>query len=238
MDEHIGRLLSELDAQGVLEDTVVIVSSDHGENLGELGIYVEHGTADHATCRIPMILRWPGRSPGHVDSGLHYNLDLGPTLAEILDVDPGPEWDGASFAPALLEGEECGRESLVLSQCAHVCQRSVRFGPWLFMRTYHDGYHLFPKEMLFNVEDDPHEQHDLAKDRPQVCREGLWHLCDWHDEMMSGMDSDTDPLWTVVREGGPFHAKGHLRSYCDYLRTTGRGHAIPELKRLHPGEFT
>lgn len=43
-----------------MEDTAILISADHGESLGELGIYSEHGTADEATCRIPMIVRWPG----------------------------------------------------------------------------------------------------------------------------------------------------------------------------------
>ena len=238
MDSHLASLLEALGKEGVLEDTVIITSSDHGENLGELGIYGEHGTADHATCRIPMIVRWPGKTSGHIDPGLHYNLDLGPTLAEILGVDPGERWDGTSYAPVIERGKECGRDSLVISQCAHVCQRSVLFGPWLYMRTYHDGYHLFPQEMLFRIATDPHEQCDLATDESEVCREGAWRLTGWHDEMMQGSDTDVDPLWTVVREGGPLHAKGHLRTYCDYLRNTGREWAIPELKRRHPGEFT
>jgi choline-sulfatase len=103
MDSHIGRLLAEIEERGVLDDLVIIVSSDHGENMGEFGIYGEHATADHATCRIPMIVRWPGGEQGR-DSGLHYNLDLAPTLAEMLGRRPAERWDGRSYAPAVLRG--------------------------------------------------------------------------------------------------------------------------------------
>lgn len=237
MDSHIGRLMNALSDAGVLDDLVIIVSADHGENQGELGIYKEHGTADQITCRIPMIVRWPGKAKaGHVDDGLHLNLDLAPTLAEIFDQSPHPLWDGRSYAPALTRGEDCGRDSAVISQCAHVCQRSVRFGPWLYMRTYHDGYHLFPQEMLYNIVDDPHEQHDLAEDRPELCRQGAHILAEWHDGMMATMPDAVDPLWTVMREGGPYHARNKLREYCERLEKTGRGWAVPELKRRHPGE--
>ncbi|MHB9024811.1 MAG: sulfatase family protein [Armatimonadota bacterium] len=239
MDEHIGRLFDALDDQGALDDLAIIITADHGENLGELGIYGEHATADQITTRIPMIARWPGGKAGHVDSGFHSNLDLLPTLAELLRRDPSPRWDGQSYAPAL-QGAMSGRDSLVVSQCAHVCQRSARFGPWLYMRTYHDGYHLFPEEMLFNIEEDPHEEHDLAATLPQVCRDGAAHLDAWHAEMMATMpDGYTeDPLDTVMREGGPYHARGNLRKYCDYLARSERGWAIPELRRRHPGEFS
>ncbi|MCP4639955.1 MAG: sulfatase-like hydrolase/transferase [bacterium] len=237
MDSHIGRLFEALEAEGVMDDLVVIVSADHGENQGELGIYKEHGTADQITCRIPMIVRWPGAPAGHVDTGLHYNLDLAPTLAELLGQGKHPLWDGESYAAALTDGADAGRESLVLSQCAHVCQRSARFGPWLYMRTYHDGYHLFPGEMLYNVEEDPHEQRDLAADRPDVCSQGARILGDWHEGMMTSMPDAVDPLWTVMREGGPFHCRGQLSAYCERLEATGRGEAVPELKRRHPDEL-
>jgi len=237
VDSHIGQIFDALKDKGVWKDLVVIVSSDHAENMGELGIYGEHGTADHATCRVPLIMRWPGTQGGRVDDGLHYNLDLGPTLAELLGREPSPDWDGCSFAPAITQGRDCGREYLVISQCAHVCQRSVRMGPWLYVRTYHDGYHLFPDEMLFDLEDDPHEQHNLAGAKPEVVREAVYRLNEWHDAMMKSMAYDVDPLWTVMKEGGPFHAKGHLRKYCERLEATGRADAIPELKRRHPREF-
>ncbi len=237
MDAHLGMLFDELDAHGALDDLVIIISADHGENLGELGIYGEHGTADGITCRIPMILRWPGKAAGHVDEGLHYNLDLAPTLAELLGQPAQPAWDGRSYAAAL-RGDACGREELILSQCAHVCQRAVRFGPWLYLRTYHDGYHLFPREMLFNLADDPHEQHDLAAARPDRCREGAHRLLGWHDAMMATQQDAADPLWTVMREGGPLHARGALPAYCAYLEQSERGWAVPLLKEKHPGEFS
>lgn len=238
MDNNIGLIFDALEKQGInLDDMVIIISADHGENIGEFGIYGEHATADYITCRIPMIIKWPGCKAGHTDNGLHYNLDLAPTLAEIFGAEPKKSWDGQSFAPAIFKGEDCGREYLVLSQCAHVCQRSVRFGPWIYMRTYHDGYHLFPDEMLFNVEEDKHEQENVASQHPEVCMQAVYYLNQWHDTMMKTMDYDVDPLWTVIKEGGPYHARGMLKQYCKWLEETGRGHAVEELKKRHPYEF-
>jgi arylsulfatase A-like enzyme len=236
-DTHCGLLFDELEKQGVMDDLIIIISSDHAENMGELGAYAEHGTADYATTRIPMIIRWPGCSAGSVIDGLHYNLDLAPTLADMLGADPAPIWDGRSYAPAIREGKECGRDYLVLSQCAHVCQRSVRFDKWFYIRTYHDGFNLFPDEMLFDIENDPHEQENLAEANPDVCREANHLLNEWHDEMMKTMDSATDPLWTVIREGGPLHARGQLREYCEFLENTERSYAIEPLRSKHPQEF-
>lgn len=207
VDGYIGRLLDKIKDLGIHEEIAIIVSSDHGENMGELGIYSEHGTADNATCRIPMIIKWPNGKKNKKIEGLHYHIDLAPTLMELLGGTQPDSWDGKSYAKSIMEGTETGREYLVLSQCAHVCQRSVRFSDWLYIRTYHDGYHGFEKEMLFNLAEDPYEQINLASKRKEICKEAVYRLNEWHDEMMSTMESDIDPLWTVMKEGGPFHAK-------------------------------
>jgi arylsulfatase A-like enzyme len=237
----IGQIVAQLKALGIYEETAVIISADHGENIGELGIYAEHGTADNVTCRVPLIIKWPGAAKDETRDGLHYNLDLAPTLMELLNQEPSACWDGASYAGVLAPGAaDVGRDEVILSQCAHVCQRSVRWDKYLYIRTYHDGYHLFPKEMVFDVESDPHEQHDLAPSRPDLCREGLARLCAWHDERMSTlaeMGVTTDPLWKVRAEGGPFHAHETAlvnTGYLDHLEKTGRGWAIDEYRRRHP----
>lgn len=236
VDDHVGRLVELLKSAGVYEDTVIIISADHGENQGELGLYGEHATADEITCHVPMIIKGPGVRTG-TDDGLHYNIDLAPTLADWLGFAAPEAWDGRSYLDTILNCSETGRDFLVLSQCAHVCQRAVRFEDWIYIRTYHDGYHLFPEEMLFDLKNDPHEEHNLAGDHPEVCNRALRHLSSWHDGMMRKSGSDVDPLWTVMREGGPFHARGELTAYVKRLEATGRGAFVDELKRRHPQEF-
>lgn len=244
MDDHVGRIFQALADQGVLDDTIIIITADHGENMGELGIYGEHATADEPTCHIPLIIRWPGMQQGHIDDGLHYNLDLLPTLADLLNTSGTSSWDGASprwqgqsFADALRTGTPCGREHLVLSQCAHVCQRSVRWDNWLYIRSYHDGFHLFDEEMLFDLDNDPYEQNNLASQRPDLCQAAAHRYLNWHAAMMRANDGAPDPMQTVLAEGGPTHARGCLAGYCEHLEKTERGWAVPLLKQRHPNEF-
>ncbi len=244
VDDQIKWMVDRLKAAGVYEDTVIIISADHGENQGELGIYGEHGTADHATCRIPMIVKWPGGATGKVDEQLHYNLDWAPTLMELLDRPARPIWDGQSYAATIRTGEPAGRKRLILSQCCHVCQRSVRFDNWLWIRTWHDGFHLFPQEMLFDLDHDPMEQHNLATHRPDLCAQAAHAYLDWHSEQMQKMaqwSSDMiDPMWTVIREGGPFHASttwfsgaDRLGAYLERLDATGRADGAQALRERY-----
>ena len=229
-DYLLGQVFDLLKTQGIYEDMAIIISSDHGENMGELGLYAEHGTADNITCRIPMIVKWPGGAKGR-DGGLRYNFDLVPTMADLLHLPASEKWDGKSYAGLINGGADPGRDSLVLSQQAHVCQRSARFGDWIYMRTIRDGFQLFDDEMLFNIKDDPHEQFNLRDKRPEICAEGAKIILDWQEEMMKSSGTDADPMWTVYKEGGPFHA--HDRSfgfYMDRLEKSGRGKAAAELR--------
>jgi choline-sulfatase len=252
VDDAIARIVAILKQAGVYEETAIIISADHGENQGDLGIYGEHGTADHATCHIPFIVKWPGGPVNKVDDALHYHLDWAPTLMDLLDAGEPYKpaiWDGQSFAGTFVTGAPRGRDQLVISQCAHVCQRSVRFNDgghqWLYVRTYHDGFHLFPRDMLFDLATDPHEQTDRAAEFPHVVREASARLLDWHDAQMHKMArfcSDVvDPLWTVMREGGPYHANvvegfggpPRFAEYLDRLEQTGRADGAAALRERH-----
>lgn len=240
-DEHVGRLLAALDRQGVLDDLVIIVSSDHGENLGELNIWGDHHTADHITCRVPLIIRWPGvTSGGQVDRALHYHFDWAATLIEMLGGTVPGNWDGQAFTAAFRQGQEQGREYLVTSQGAWSCQRGVRFindgEDYMALRTYHDGYKNLEPLMLFNLSRDPHELHDLASSQPALADHAMRLLADWEREQMLTSPTNVDPMMTVLREGGPHHTRGRLKAYLQRLRDSGRAPHADRLDRLHPGE--
>lgn len=232
-DYIVGQVLDRMRELNVYDNTAIIITSDHGENLGELGIYGEHATADYPTCHIPMIIKWPGGRKNACDSSLRYNIDLAPTLASLLGVESGPTWDGESYEDAIMSDSEGGRPYIVLSQQAHVCQRSVRMGDWLYVRTIHDGYHLFPEEMLFNIKDDPYEQHNVADGCPEVCGDAARKLLNWQESMMKTSASDVDPMWTVVHEEGPFHIRGHLEQYLLHLEKTGRKEGAAKLREKY-----
>jgi len=234
-DEHAGRLVNALADLGVLDETAIVVTSDHGETLGELNIYGDHQTADGITTRVPFLLAWPGLAP-RVDRGLHYQIDLAATVVEMLGGRVPDRWDGLGVAGALKAGKPAGRESLVVSQMAWSCQRAARWEDWILIRSFHDGYHGFPELMLFDLKDDPHEQRDLASARPELVVRGRAILEAWHAVAMRTAEGNPDPMQTVLAEGGPYHCAGELGKYLDRLRATGRGAWAEKLAAMHPGE--
>jgi len=155
------------------------------------------------------------------------------TVLELVGAEIPLIWDGQSFAEALQNGSEAGREFLVAANCAWSCQRSVRWGPSLLLRTYHDGLKDIPPKLLFDLDKDPHLTHDLTSELPAVVNDGLAKLEHWQTEMMNSSESDVDPMWTAIREGGPYHVRGALKRYCEHLRQTGRAHHADALLARH-----
>jgi arylsulfatase A-like enzyme len=237
MDDHLSEVLGWLEAAGVLEETLVVVSADHGEMQGEMNVYGDHQAADQFTCRVPFVIRGPGFRGGRVDAGLHYQFDLGATVLEACGVAVPRGWDGRGFLRAFLAGEETGRDHLVLSQMAWACQRAVRFGDHLLVRTYHDGFRDAPPVALYNLAGDPHERTNLADALPAVRDRGLALLEAWQFEMLATATAPSaqDPMFTVLREGGPSQLHGRLGSYARRLRDTGRAHHADALERRHGG---
>jgi choline-sulfatase len=228
-DDYVGRLLDLLAELQVDGDTAVMISSDHGETLGELNVYGDHQTADEITTRVPMILRWPGLTPGRREA-LHYQIDVTATILELLGEKVPERWHGESFAKALRAGTDEGRAALVVSQAAWACQRGVRFDDWMYIETLHDAYHLYDDPMLFDLRVDPHETCNLAADQPGVLERGAGILRGWRAEMLPGAARGRDPHQNVMAEGGPFHVRGQLPAYLKRLRETGRESLAIELE--------
>lgn len=239
-DRAVGALLDELEGLGVLDDTAILISADHGENLGELNVYGDHQTADQMTTRVPWILRWPGVTDelaGRGHQALHYQVDAAATVIELAGGEVPPGWDGRSFADSLQRGEDRGRPWLVMSQAAWSCQRAVRLHhdgrAYVCIRSYHDGFHGFDEIMLFDLDADPHEQTDRAGERPEVVRAALACLDQWHADMMRTASHPGDPMWNVLHEGGPQHTRRELPAYLERLQATGRSHWAALLAARH-----
>jgi len=238
VDTHIGYLLDELRAQGVLEDTAIVITSDHGESLGENNVYMAHMTADNPVVRVPMIVRWPGLThPNRVHEGLVYNLDVTSTVSGLLGQERNPLWDGRPFTDDFKRNAEHGREYLVCSNLAGSCQRTVRFDRYHYIRSYHDGYRPVPDVQLFDLATDYHLTRNLAESRPDLVWKAEHYLAEWQTEMMRTATYPSDPLWTVMNAGGAEHTRGYLPAYCKHLRNIKRTDAAEYLEKKHPSEL-
>lgn len=228
-DDQLGRVIGALGELGILEDTVIIVTSDHGEAFGENGVYADHPLVNEAIHRIPLMIVWPGVTdqviPRRRAGGWFYNIDLGPTLCEMLGIAIPAQWQGKSFAPAL-RGEECeGYPYLVLSHGAYTYQRAIRTPSHLYIMTLHPGCFRLDVEQLYDMDSDPHMTTNLAE--RECVDEYRAMLAEWWLTYAGSPSSPPDPMQTRLHEG-PSEAFS-LDHYADRLRQTGREELAVEL---------
>jgi arylsulfatase A-like enzyme len=189
----------------VYEDTIIIISCDHGDSFGENGgHYMDHTIANEPVHRLPLVIKWPGTAKKEKCGSFVYQLDLAPTLCEMLNIPTPKGWDGESFAPALNGKKFPGRSSLVFDHGIYSCQRSVRTRNFMLTRTYHPGLYPIDEEyQLFDMKKDPHQQRNAAAKHPGAVKEHQKILNKWLDEQLPKHAPQPDPL-EVYAHIGPF----------------------------------
>ncbi len=232
-DYHFGQLVNLLTDLNLVESTAIIVSSDHGEAFGENGVYADHAMANEAVHHIPLIIYWPGITDHLDNSQRHsqtwaYNIDLGPTLCELLSIPVPRWWPGRSFAPALNGTRVDGWPYLVLSHGSYTYQRAVRTPHHLYIRTLHPGCFRIEPEQLYDMDRDPHLTENLVAHNSSIAQECRSHLEQWLGVYSAGPLSFGDPMQNRRYES-PTEAFSAAR-YAERLRLTGREHLARELE--------
>jgi choline-sulfatase len=158
-DNLVGRLLAALRAKGALDHTIVAVTADHGEGLGE------HGEQEHGfflyreTVRVPLILRLPGGAhAGARISGVVAQVDLPATLLDLAGV-PATGMDGVSLRPAIATGR--GPERPVYSE-TFFPRYHFGWSELLSSTESHFRYIRSPRPLLFDEASDPAETKDVG----------------------------------------------------------------------------
>ena len=199
-DREIGRLLDGLEARGLADDTLVVVVADHGESLGEHGIFYSHLGIYEQQLRIPLIVRVPGLKPSRTEA-LVSVLDLAPTISELTGVRLRHRCSGLSLVP-LLEGEAgaaFAARTAFVHQNAHNYSVAVREGPWkLIWPVAREHALLSSRPELYHLEDDPGERVDLAAKEPGRVAALRRHLEPWIElgevEPGTGLHLDDEAL--------------------------------------------
>jgi arylsulfatase A-like enzyme len=231
MDDRIGQVLAMLEAQGVLDQTAIIISADHGEQFAELGVYGDHCMAASAVQTIPLVIAWPGVTPQDATcDDLVLNVDLPPTLCELLSIPMPTGWDGTSLARQV-RGQPAPewRQHVVYTHGLYCCQRAVRTHRWQLTRTYHPG--LFPLEqvMLHDLAQDRYQTTKVAAERPEVVQELDHLLAQWLNDQLGRPGAGPDPLQQVI-ETGPWKYV-QLDSWLRRLESRGRQAQADAIRR-------
>ncbi|MBK8899821.1 MAG: sulfatase [Anaerolineaceae bacterium] len=192
VDMRLGQLYHHLAQTGLLDDTIVIITSDHGENLGD------HGLMDHQYCvydtliRVPLVIRCPDHFPaGHREKGLVQTVDLFPTIAKLLEQHENPalgQLQGQSLLPADLGRDgrsftiteylapqlhSFRRESIAVNKKFTSKLRAIR------TPTYKYIWSSAGDHELYNLADDSGEQHNLITQERETAVAMAQQLDNW-----------------------------------------------------------
>lgn len=189
LDRHIGRLLDALESSGQRDDTLVIFMSDHGEMLGDHGIFFKGPYFYEELVRVPLIVSWPGvLSGGRRSDALVELVDIAPTLCEAAGVEIPPGMQGRSLWP-LLRGERDDHRDSVYCEYYNTHTRYEGKPVYATMiRTNRHKlvrYHGTEWGELYDLERDP-EEFDNIYDRAPELRYEL--LCRAFDRSIHTMD--------------------------------------------------
>jgi arylsulfatase A-like enzyme len=166
IDENVGRLLDNLDKNGLAENTIVIYTSDQGFFLGDHDWYDKRFMYEESL-RMPLLVRWPGKvKAGSVQDGMVLNVDFAPTLLAAAGLKVPAEMQGRNFLP-LLEGERTAdwRKSMYYRYYHYPQHHRVQ--PHYGVRTERYKLIYFNKIdqwELFDLRKDPHEMKNVYKD--------------------------------------------------------------------------
>ncbi len=182
VDRQLGRFLDQLAKDGGLDDTIVVLTADHGEELADHGGW-DHGHRlyDHQI-RVPLIIRQPGGAGGgrRVQEVVSL-IDLMPTLLLRARISPPAAAQGRNLA-SLLDGDDGGATGTSFAGGVkwNPELRSLRAPDWKLIADGTSG-----SAQLFDLAQDPHEQHDLAATRPSE-RDALAGRLDAHLRDLAG----------------------------------------------------
>lgn len=172
MDSTIALLLQRLEELGLEEDTIVVVTSDHGETLYDHGCWFDHHSMYDPTLVVPMIYRWPG----HVEAGKRVRgmcmlADIVPTLLDLMGQDALNEkhaFDGRSLWP-LARGEAPAPYSeIFITECTWMRKHGLRTAEWKLIEALEPDFHGFPKRELYNLIEDPEELVNVAETEKDI----------------------------------------------------------------------
>jgi len=166
IDDQLGRVLDELDALGLRDDTIVIFTSDHGETLGDHGLIEKGCRFYEGLVRVPLIWRWPGHvAAGQKSDALVELMDKAPTLLDLAGLPVPAHMLGKTLRP-VLEGKVVEHRHAV--RCEYIdaldLPDATRATMWRDRRYKLVVYHGHGLGELFDLEADPWEHDNLWDD--------------------------------------------------------------------------
>lgn len=160
IDDQIGRMMDVLESRGMLDNTIIVYTSDHGEMLGDHGLYTK-SVPYEASVRVPLLLAGPGIE-SKTSHALVELIDLNPTVCELAGLPRQEDIDARSLVPVLTGEHNEHRPETVSAIRNFRCLRT---------RAFKYVEHLNDRDELYDLQEDPSELINVADAQPKRCHE-------------------------------------------------------------------
>ena len=177
VDKQIRRIVRFLKKHNVLDKTIIVVTADHGESLGEHGIYYDHHGLYDCSMRIPLVIHMPGFSPAIVEPFVQ-TTDVMPTLLELLTIDfKEEEFDGLSLVPLMKGSKQHLREKVFFKETFYEKKFAVQTNRYKLIMAKNNkdatcsACHRIHGDSLlelYNLETDPDESYNIYREYPDI----------------------------------------------------------------------
>lgn len=169
MDACIANIFATIESLGIEEETLVVITSDHGETLHDHECWYDHHGIYDPTLVIPLIFRYPGKVPaGERHSDICLMKDICPTILDLMRIKTGIKYDGRSLVP-LMKGKPREVEpEFYITECTWMRKHGWRTPEWKLIHALEPDIHFKPEVELYNLLKDPEENNNVADKEPEI----------------------------------------------------------------------
>jgi len=193
VDERIGELLNKIEELKLTDNTMIILTSDHGEGLGEHKIYYDHHGLYEWDVRVPLIIRHPPIIPKNIKiKSMVSHVDIAPTILELAGMSQPEKMTGNNLLK-MLEGKWNGYSMLCMVENTRMTKRALRTEEWKLIETLRPDVYGKPAGYieLYNLEKDPEEKINVADTNEDLALQLLGKLEKLYRSITKG---ESDPL--------------------------------------------
>lgn len=169
MDACIRTLFTQLESLGILDQTIVVINSDHGETLYDHECWFDHHGLYDNTLKVPLIIRYPKKIPAGIRvAGYNQHIDLVPTLLELAGVRTDVRFDGRSLMKLVRGRKPSFESSFYITECTWMRKHGWRTPQWKLIVALEPDFHFKGEVELYNLVEDPDENRNVARKHPDV----------------------------------------------------------------------
>ena len=169
MDACIQSIFTQLEDMGILDNTIVVINSDHGETLYEHECWYDHHGMYDNVLHVPLIIRYPKKVPaGLCVKGYNQQKDLMPTLLELAGIRSRLKFDGQSLMKLVNGKKESFESEFYITECTWMRKHGWRTPQWKLMVALEPDFHFKPPIELYNLVEDPQENDNVAGKNPEM----------------------------------------------------------------------